>query len=347
MSQNYRRSIEELESKGVMWWPQNLIQANEKLGLIPRLLQTQEKFIKILTLADDNPFQIFEIIRASKFPGNIFLKNLCILADYGGEPIKRLNSSFSDIFEQYKNKYTMKFFWESHEYTYQFKLLPQANLRNKKLGLDGRGIMSDIPLSELHEDMIAILLFGSTSILCEDAYLNARLEVCEVGTLLGKPDLLESYIREKYIHVSRIIGGAKSNSLGQLAQKHVVQSLSKQLDDTFKVISNGKVKLSNYEKKEGMPFDIVVKHHSMIFGIELSFQVTTNSTIERKAGQSANRQNLMHNDGYKIAYIIDGAGNFARRNAISTICKNSDCTVSFCEEEFNFLAHWIKNCVNT
>ena len=343
MLQKYQRSIEELESRGVLWWPQNLIQANEKLGLIPRLLQTQEKFIKILMLADDNPFQIFEIIRASKFPGNIFLKHLCILADYGGEPIKRLNSSFSDIFERHNDKYVMKFFWENHEYIYPFKLLPQTNLSNRRLGLDGRGIMSDLPLSELYEDMIAILLFGSTSGSCEDA----GLEVCEIGTLLGKPELLERYIREKYIHVSRITGGATSNSLGQLAQKYVVQSLSKRLDDTFKVISNGKVKLSNYEKSQGMPFDVVVKHHSMIFGIELSFQVTTNSVIERKAGQSANRQNLMHNDGYKIAYIIDGAGNFARRNAISTICKNSDCTVAFCEEEFNVLAHWIKDCVNT
>jgi len=90
-----------------------------------------------------------------------------------------------------------------------------------------------------------------------------------------------------------------------------------------------------------MPFDIVVEKQDKKIGVEVSFQVTTNSTIERKAGQAADRMNLMHSNGYKIAYVLDGAGNFQRSSAISTICTSSDCTVAFSEQEFDILCQWI------
>ena len=78
-------------------------------------------------------------------------------------------------------------------------------------------------------------------------------------------------------------------------------------------------------------------------GIEVSFQVTTNSTIERKAGQAADRQALVHKSGYQIAYVLDGAGNFQRSSAISTICNHSDCTVAYTVAEFKVLSNWIKS----
>ena len=90
-----------------------------------------------------------------------------------------------------------------------------------------------------------------------------------------------------------------------------------------------------------MPFDIVVEKGDEKVGIEVSFQVTTNSTIERKSGQAADRMNLMHSIGYKIAYVLDGAGNFQRSSAISTICENSDCTVAYSKQEFDTLSQWI------
>lgn len=100
--------------------------------------------------------------------------------------------------------------------------------------------------------------------------------------------------------------------------------------------------ISCYDKDGGMPFDVVIQHGKKYIGVEVSFQVTTNSTIERKAGQAADRMQLMHNSGYFIAYILDGAGNFQRQSAISTICNYSDCTVAYSEEEFKVLTNWAK-----
>lgn len=181
-------------------------------------------------------------------------------------------------------------------------------------------------------------MFGSTSTVSEEAGLSA----CEIGTLLGKGEVLDDYVKQRYINVSRITGGATANSLGQLAQKEVANYLTKSLGEAFTVSSNGTINLSGYDKDRGMPFDIVVAKGNKIVGIEISFQVTTNSTIERKAGQAADRMNLMHSNGHKIAYVLDGAGNFQRKSAISTICKNSDCTVAYSEEEFQILSNWLE-----
>jgi hypothetical protein len=95
-----------------------------------------------------------------------------------------------------------------------------------------------------------------------------------------------------------------------------------------------------------MPFDIVVEKNHKKVGVEVSFQVTTNSVIERKAGQAESRLNLMHEDGHWIAYVMDGAGNFQRSSAVSTICNFSDCTVAYSEAEIAVLAKFIQEKLN-
>ncbi|SME95020.1 restriction endonuclease [Desulfovibrio gilichinskyi] len=335
--QEANRAIEDIEKNAVLWWPEHLNVANAKVSVIPKLLETQDDFLNIIALSKSNPYQVFELLKASKFPANLFLKHLSVLADYGGEPIQRLGRSFSQIFKQNKGKYFITFTWESNTYEYIFQALPIKGLNNTKLFIDGKGLLEKKILNKLYEDMIVLLMFGSTSTVSDEAGLIA----CEIGTLLGKNEILKKYIKERYINVSRITGGATANSLGQLAQKEVYKYLSDSLSKDFNVTSNGTIQLKGYDKDGGMPFDIVVEKTGSKIGIEVSFQVTTNSTIERKAGQAADRINLMHENGYKIAYILDGAGNFQRRSAVSTICANSDCTIAYTEKEFEFLSQWI------
>jgi hypothetical protein len=186
--------------------------------------------------------------------------------------------------------------------------------------------------------MVAILLFASTSDYAEHAGLMA----CEIGSMLGDDDALTKFVRSRYITVSRITGGATANSLGQLAQSEVVDFLKMRLGEDYKITSNGSILIDGYAKKGGMPFDLVVEKGRNKVGIEVSFQVTTNSTIERKAGQAAGRKLLLNKNGYKIAYIIDGAGNFQRSSAITAICENSDCTVAYTKNEFEHLSRWLE-----
>ena len=333
----FNRNIDELESNAVSWWPEHLIQENSAISVIPKLLQTQDDFLKIISLSKKTPYQVFDLLEAAEFPANLFLKHLCVLADYGGEPIQRLGRAFSSIFQTGKSKYSIEFSWDSKSYVYDFKCLPVRGLSSKKLFIDGGGLVEEKTLSDLYRDMVILLMFGSTSTVNEEAGLVA----CEIGTLLGRAEILEKYVKERYINVSRITGGATANSLGQLAQREIVKYLLESLGGNYRVISNGRIALDGYKKESGMPFDIVVEKGGKKVGIEVSFQVTTNSTIERKSGQAVDRMNLMHSNGHKIAYVLDGAGNFQRKSAISNICANSDCTVAYSNKEFDALSKWI------
>lgn len=109
------------------------------------------------------------------------------------------------------------------------------------------------------------------------------------------------------------------------------------------MIPHGHIKgVSHTEGRTPTKFDIVVKQQSKAVAIEVSFQVTTNSVIERKAGQAKARYERIKKTGNFIAYIIDGAGNFQRRSAVSTICEHSDCTVAFSDPEFQVLCNFIR-----
>jgi hypothetical protein len=75
--------------------------------------------------------------------------------------------------------------------------------------------------------------------------------------------------------------------------------------------------------------------------IEVSFQVTTNSVIERKAGQARARYEQVTRAGHKIAYVLDGSGNFQRDAALRVICAHSHCTVAFSRSELDVLSQFL------
>ncbi|MEK7172581.1 MAG: restriction endonuclease [Patescibacteria group bacterium] len=334
----FNKTIQELEANAIFWWPDFLSELEGNASIIPLLIKTQNKFLSVLTLSDKNPFKIFELIKSADFPANLFLKHLVVLTDFGGEQIQRLNKQFSSVFEKNKKKYFFTFVWNEQKYDYHLKKLPiSGNLDNKKLGIDGKSINHEQTLDDLKEDLISILLFGANS---TNEKTASNLSKCEIGNLLGQKESLEKYVKEKYIWVSRITGGAQANTLGQVAQTYIVDYLKSNLDKSFSVTRNGSVKVAG--SKKNIPFDIVAKRGNKTIGIEVTFQVTTNSTIERKSGQAKARRDLMHKAGNHVAYIIDGAGNFQRKSAISTICSYSDCTVAYSQKEFDTLVKFIK-----
>jgi hypothetical protein len=108
------------------------------------------------------------------------------------------------------------------------------------------------------------------------------------------------------------------------------------------VQSNGRVILKSYDSPTGMPFDVVVERNDKKVGIEVSFQVTSNSVIERKASLAEDRLNQMSRAGHYVAYVLDGAGNFSRSAALTTLCQSSDCTVAYSKDELDTLVDFIQ-----
>ena len=335
----YQRTVSELQKLASMFWPSELSEEAAKLSVIPKLLETQDEFIAILSVPVPNLGSMFKIVNASSFSGNLFLKHLVILADFGGEQLQRVNSNFEMLFPAN----SIEYIWNGKQHIYQFQELPVSNLTNSKLGISSQKFLKERKLDKLLQDVAAILIFGSA---CANEITAEVLSKCEIGEYLGQPEKLEKFIKQRYIWVSRITMGAKANNLGQLAQQFVLEYVEKNLGiDNVGFHSNGTIPgITHTDEQTNRPtsFDIVVSRGNKYVAIEVSFQVTTNSVIERKAGQAQARYNQIGDSGYKIAYVLDGAGNFQRETALRTICSYSHCTIAFSSSELNLLCEFMR-----
>ncbi len=191
-----------------------------------------------------------------------------------------------------------------------------------------------------------LLIYGAAAV---SPNIKEIFRKCTIFELLGNDEQIETFVRQNYIRVSRIIGGKDASDLGNAAQSFVVSYLQERLGDNYSVRSNGTVPgVTQNNGNTLTTFDAVVdrvndhSRHKKYVAIEVTFQVTTNSTIERKGGQAVERFNAITSTRNYIAYIIDGAGNFARRSAVSVLCENSHCTVAYTKPEFELLIEFIK-----
>jgi len=252
----------------------------------------------------------------------------------------RLNSRFNELFTSGKFKYLL----DGSGQSYRFKALPvSGSLNNEKLGISGKGLLEKLPFADLLKDVARILIYGSAS---EDEDTANVLAKCEIGGYLGRPDELSKFVKQRYIWVSRITGGAQANTLGQMAQDFVKNYLENNLGiPGVKVIRNGKLPgIIDRDRKSPAKFDIVVSRGHRYVGVEVSFQVTTNSTIERKANGAKARFEQVEKAGYKSAYVVDGAGNLLQRvSAVRTLCKYSHCTVAFTRSELDVLCDFLRD----
>lgn len=340
-AQNYKKSFEELEQAASKFWPSELSEEEAILSVIPLLLKTQDQFITIISVETPTLDKLFDVVEASSLSANLFLKHLVILADYGGEMLQRVSTEFSGLFPAGELRYN----WHDKKRSYSFKVLPSRKFSNAALRIDGKQLVNQYPLTDLQKDAIALLLFGS-AYSDDNQEVASTLSKCEIGEYLGKPDELATYIKQRYIWVSRITGGAKANSLGQIAQNFVAQYISDNVGlSNIKIKRGGRLpEVTHTDPDTGRltSFDLVITDSVKYVAIEVSFQVTTNSTIERKAGQARARYEQISQAGHKIAYVLDGAGNFQRDTALRVLCSYSDCTVAFSRSELETLCEFLR-----
>ena len=341
-NRNYQRTFEELEEVASKFWPAELSELEAKLSVIPLLLETQDQFISIISVKTPDLDRLFNIVEASSLPANLFLKHLAILADFGGEPLQRVSHEFKMLFPENK----LNYYWHGKPYDYTFRALPDLKFSNTSLHIDGRHLVEQHSLDDLKRDAIALLLFGN-AYSGDDQEVASALAKCEIGDYLGKPDELADFIKQRYIWVSRITGGAKANNLGQLAQKFVGEYIENNLGlDDVDIKSGGRLPgVTHTDPLTGREtsFDLVVTNGVRYVAVEVSFQVTTNSTIERKAGQAKSRYEQIEKAEHRIVYVIDGAGNFQRETAMRTMLSYSHCSVAFSRSELKVLCNFLRN----
>lgn len=335
----YKRTLEELRVKAVRFWPDELKKRTSAESVLPVLLETQEKFLSLLKMADAHPEAWIEALPLSKLPGNLFLKHAMVLSDLGCEALNKIAPV-----EDYLNDGVLEYVWQGGTYRYALSDgLRAKSLTNSALKVDGMNIiLKPVALDKKMQDVLMLILFGAQSI---NNILPSDVRTkCVLGGFIGQPAELEQFVRQSYIRISRQLGGADSNALGQHAQKYVLDVLKTHLPSDWELRLNGTIAgVSHNEGKTDSTFDIAVRAPSGLrFGVEVSFQFTTNSVIERKSAQAQARQRAVHTAGHHIAYVLDGAGNInVRAAASSAICQYSDCTVAFSESEIAHLAQFM------
>lgn len=340
----YLRTIEDLKKVGSKWWPKEVREEAMKNSILQLLLDTQEKFISLLILAEtNNPKKLFDLIDASPLEYHVFLKHLILLTDVGSEQLQRFNASLCELFPDGVLTYTIG----KKSSSYKFEALPtKTRPTNEKMQIDSlenlKKSCKDIPLCK---DIIMLLIYGAASSI---ASTRAVLYKCNAFEYLGKEELINKYVRQNYIRVSRIVGGKIATDLGNVAQTYAVRYLQEKLGDNYNVVNAGTIPGVKMDDDKDVTFDIVVdrkdddSRFKAYVGIEVSFQETSNSTIERKAREAQARFRNAQNKRCVVAYIIDGAGNFSRTSAVTDLCNNSHCNVAYTPTEFDLLIEFIK-----
>jgi hypothetical protein len=328
------KTVEELKETAVIYWPPEIAKKEKNSSIIPMLIETQDSFISILHLASKDPYAWVQMLdlTESLYP-NLFLKHLCVLSDIGGESLQRFSTELPKEFKKEKFLFVFRNRVYQHELT---SLFTGKKWSNSSLGIDGDGLQQRLPFTEGILDVSTLILFGSLS---KNTFLPEEIiNKCHIGSMLGDKTKLEKFIKERYIWVSRITGGATANKMGYLAQDYVKERLVQYLPD-WDFSKSTIPGISQNEGRTETRFDIVgTGPGGNCWGIEVSFQFTTNSVVERKAKLAPDRQMLLHNKGYKVAYVVDGAGNFDRRSFVQDLIDYSDCIVNFSEYDIKRLA---------
>lgn len=336
----YNRSLDELKINAALHWSKDMLEKAESYSVLPLLLQTQDEFIYVLKLASKSPTSWFEILNQSKtLTHQLFLKHLMVLTDLGGESLNKLPP-----LSNYFNGNKISFNWNDDLFEYNFKEIHnKVPLTNASLKVDARSMYKEKTFTNRMYDTVMLLLFGA---LDEKNELPSDAQSkCNIGLYIGKKEDISKIIKENYIKVSKQISGERANSLGHASQNYVANILKDNLGERWDINQEGHLSNITHTGQDGneTTFDIVVLSPTKKeFGVEISFQVTTNSTIERKAREAKSIFEKTHNKNHKICYVIDGAGNInIRKTAIKTICEYSDCTVAMSENEIKHLANYM------
>jgi hypothetical protein len=333
----FKRTLADLQRVAVLHWPTDILQKAGESSVLPLLIQTQETFLSLLKTAQASPTSWKAVLPHSGLSGSLFLKHLMVLSDLGGEALNKIPP-----ITRYFPKGVMFLNWHGKPFEYRFQeIIKKCSLTNSALKVDAKGLLIGHQLNGKLEDVANLILLASLS--THDTLPTEIKDKCIIGSLIGNSDELEKFVRESYIRVSRQVSGATANTQGHLVQNYVIEKLKAHLPETWQFVRDGNLtNVTRSGKNSNATFDVVAKSPSgKEFGVEVSFQVTTNSTIEQKASKAMGLKTIVHKAGHKICHVLDGAGNInIRQVASSIICANSDCTVAMSDEEIQLLAKY-------
>lgn len=343
------KNLEELEKKAQKWWPQEVLQEIAPISPVELLLETFPRFRDVVVQSRN----VEEMIQKWKesYPLNLLLKHIMVFTDVGGEVLQRVSKDRRNLFPDARFDARVGDIIIPIQMVFpKDKFGNDVGLSNKTLGVDGESLARifepnrTIPQEEAVTSAIYFLCYSSFA---SNPDLADTFRKCNFASFLGggDPESFDKACQTKYIEVSRITGGASANASGQVCQARVKKYLEEKLKGCpIKIETNARREIGGTAHTS----DIFLEHAETgkAVGIEVAFQVTTNSTIERKANESEQRYKDFERAWWFVAYVLDGIGNFQRKHACEKLIKFSHCTVPFTEEGLSLLAEFVKEALN-
>src|SRR5947209_5239545 len=100
--------------------------------------------------------------------------------------------------------------WKDATHKYQFPSIGhRSRWTNGTLRVTEKGLAKPADLSPAMEDVAMVLVHGGAS--TGPDVPDGLFEKCVLGTLIGQKRELDAFLRQRYINVSRITGGALAN----------------------------------------------------------------------------------------------------------------------------------------
>lgn len=356
--------IQELKEEANWFWTDEIIGSQQENLLISQLIESTEAVQTCVK--ESNIENITENLmnlkdeEENEIPRFIVLKNLMILLDVSAEILDRAVMYLYEkkIVQLTVGENVYKFFKLGSE----FKIQLSNNNIYKQSDKD----------DEFFHDILNLLLYASGS---EELKLFNTFESFKLGLLTGNEELLTKFLLQRSIENSSQIKQLRAVSYGNGLQREVMTRLTRELSNLgVKVaLDNRYLGIQQFDivlYKENEDEDIVLPTALTMFGkktltndekeklkntraslmknwkwavIEVSFQETTNSTMERKSKQAANGlYRSIQENNHQLIYLIDGAGYFRRPKVIDTILNNSHQVASLSTEGQEKILEYLK-----
>jgi len=325
--------IRRIKENGFWFWSETVAPYKDTDPEIKLLRETREQFQDILAKANRENLIANMLNPSAPLTPAVALKHAMIASDVGAELLDRAK----DFIIFYKiTRLTVA---RPGEPLIRYALKALGNfkgrLSNKEIAKANLDLLSDLGM---------LVFFGSQL----NEFKNfPSFKRCLLGKLCGNSDALTKYFAGLYVEVSRQIMGKQTAKSGEAPQDLVRRHLERRFSRSKKVRLRPDRRIPNFPGGKERQFDLVVeittpKGETVYTAVEVAFQETTNSVIERKAREAVTVFRHLKAEGNFLCYVVDGAGYFARLKALADITENSHRRFTFKKSELDALCDFLQ-----
>lgn len=327
----------QLRNCALLYWPPEIRAEVASQSFFDTMVATYPLFRQVMHESEDFDSLIGTIRslnRRNDLPMNIFLRHCMLFSDLGWEAIKKwFGDAFAELFPGGQ--------LTAHDIQFRIPRITNGRIRVSSAHITSAyGYKLNQEQMQHIEALISVLFYGS------DVDAQA-LEKCTLSVYLSDDGaLFDADSQIKYIQVSRQTGGAAAAIGGSLLETRIaIEPIIEILTTEFPNLEFSTVRQHEFAIGQQMTSDqwFVNEENNRAVALEVSFQETTNSTIERKRRDAQNRQQLFP-ENIRSVFVLDGVGTLDHRhNAVIAIIQYSDMVVSARPDQVELLARYIGN----